>query len=203
MVRDCIDELYPRREWSEKSAEQRSLAQSFENSNSHNGTSNRSMIWSVAHTEAMRERVAQRFLDQAQFETYLPMINGKGRAVPLFPTYLFVRVGDIGWSRIDNTIGVLQLLRSSDKPARIGDDIVEAIRGQEKNGVVKLPEQEAWHVGDRVRISSGMFLGHVGLFDGMSARERVFVLLDLFGRKTRTEIAIAEIHKLELSKAIR
>jgi transcriptional antiterminator RfaH len=162
------------------------------------------MIWAVAQTESMRERVAQRWLGEAQFETYLPMIRVKKRIVPLFPAYLFVRIGDTGWSRVDNTIGVRHLLRSNDKPARIADVVVEAFRRQEKNGLIKLPEKgPLWKVGDRVRIAGGTFLGQIGLFDGMAAHERVFVLLDLFGRQTRTELACAEIHKLEESQAMR
>jgi transcription antitermination factor NusG len=151
------------------------------------------MIWSVAQTETLRERAAQRFLEQSQFETYLPLIGAKNRIVPLFPAYLFVRIGDTGWSRVDNTIGVLQLLRAGDKPAKIADDVINAIRDREHNGVVRLPERPRWQLGDRIRIGKGMFLGHIGLFDGMSARERVFVLLNLFGRQTRAELPVADL----------
>jgi transcriptional antiterminator RfaH len=151
------------------------------------------MIWSVAQTETLRERTAQRFLEQSQFETYLPLIGAKNRVVPLFPAYLFVRIGDTGWSRVDNTIGVLQLLRSGDKPAKIADRVIDAIRQREHNGVVQLPQKPRWRPGERIRITKGMFLGHIGLFDGMSGRDRVCVLLNLFGRQTRSEIRIADL----------
>ena len=161
------------------------------------------MIWTVAQTESMRERVAQRWLGEASFETYLPLIRVKKRVVPLFPAYIFVRLGETGWSRVDGTVGVRSLLRSNEKPAKITDDVLEAIRSQEKNGLIKLPEKgPLWQKGDRIRIASGSFLGQIGLFDGMTAHERVFVLLDLFGRQTRTELAIAEIHRLEISGSI-
>jgi transcription antitermination factor NusG len=146
----------------------------------------------------MRERTAQRFLEHAEFETYLPMISGKNRAGPLFPAYLFVRVGDTGWSRIDNTIGVLQLLRAGDKPARIADQIIGEIRGRERNGLVRLPERPRWQRGDRVRIGKGMFLGQIALFDGMTARERVFVLLNLFGRQTRAQVPVGDLQNVDL-----
>jgi hypothetical protein len=35
---------------------------------------------------------------------------------------------------------------------------------------------------DRVRITRGIFAGHLALFDGMRAHERVAVLLSLLGR---------------------
>ena len=151
------------------------------------------MIWSVAQTETLRERTAQRFLEQAGFEAYLPLINANNRISPLFPAYLFVRIGDTGWSRVDNTIGVLQLLRSGDKPAKIADRVIDAIRQREHNGVVQLPQKPRWRPGERIRITKGMFLGHIGLFDGMSGRDRVCVLLNLFGRQTRSEIRITDL----------
>ena len=162
------------------------------------------MIWAVAHTESMRERVAQRWLGEASFETYLPMIRVKKRIVPLFPTYLFVRLGDTGWSRVDSTIGVRSLLRANEKPARLPDELIENLQKQEKGGLIRLPEKApAWRLGDRIRIAGGTFLGHIGLFDGMAAHERVYVLLNLFGRQTRTELACAEIARLADTSALR
>jgi transcription antitermination factor NusG len=88
---------------------------------------------------------------------------------------------------------VLQLLRSGDKPAKVPDHIINEIRGRERNGLIRLPQRQRWQRGDRVRIGKGIFLGQIGLFDGMSARERVFVLLNLFGRQTRAQIPCVDL----------
>jgi transcriptional antiterminator RfaH len=154
------------------------------------------MIWSVARTESMREHTAQRWLAQTGFETYLPLISGKARPKPLFPGYLFVRIGATGWLRVENTIGILQLLRMGDQPARITDLTIEEIKAREHDGVVKLPERQRWHTGDRVLIGGGSFFGHTGLFDGMGVRERVFVLLNLFGRQTRVMLPLDDLREL-------
>ena len=158
--------------------------------------------WAAARAQPQREAAAQHFLQLAGFTVYLPRLRqhrvNHGRKVevrpPLFPGYLFVRVGNTGWSRVENTIGILQLLRTGDKPAIIADHVIEEIQSREHNGVVKLPERPRWQAGDRVRIGNGTFLGQIGLFDGMGARERVFVLLNLFGRQTRAELSIADLH---------
>jgi transcriptional antiterminator RfaH len=154
------------------------------------------MIWSVAQTESSRERTAQRWLAQVGFETYLPVINGKTRPNPLFPGYLFVRIGTTGWMRVENTIGIVGLLRSGDAPARITDQAIEEIKARERGGIVSLPERPRWQAGDRVLIGGGTFLGQIGLFDGMGARERVFVLLNLFGRQTRIQMARDDLREL-------
>jgi transcriptional antiterminator RfaH len=155
------------------------------------------MIWTVARTESLREHKAQRWLAHAGFETYLPVIAGKTRLGPLFPGYLFVRIGSTGWSRIESTIGVLALLRSGDQPARLLDAAIAEIQARERGGVVVLPERPQWRPGERVLIGSGSFFGHVGLFDGMTSRERVLVLLDLFGRQTRVELPLADLQKVD------
>jgi transcriptional antiterminator RfaH len=161
------------------------------------------MIWSVAQTESSRERTAQRWLAQTGFETYLPVISGKSRARggfcqpnPLFPGYLFVRIGTTGWMRVENTIGIVGLLRAGDVPARITDQTIAEIKARECGGIVRLPERPRWQAGDRVLIGAGSFFGQIGLFDGMSARERVFVLLNLFGRQTRVKLSVEDLREL-------
>ena len=150
-------------------------------------------FWAVAQTESSRERTAQRFLEQDGFETYLPLINAANkRAVPLFPSYLFVRIIN-RWYSIDNTIGVLQLLLSGDLPAKLRDSVVIELRRKERNGVVYLPKPRGLQLGDKVRILRGSFIDHIGLYDGMTSQQRQFVLLDLLGRKVRVELPKADL----------
>jgi transcriptional antiterminator RfaH len=146
-----------------------------------------SAFWSVAQTETNREATAVHFLGQQGFQTYLPKIILKRRIVPLFPSYLFIRVVDHWWS-IANTIGVINLLMSGDHPARLKDEIVSTIKAKEKNGLVKLPEPRGLKRGDRIRIKQGSFAGHFAIYDGMSGQERSRVLLELLGRKVTVVI---------------
>jgi transcriptional antiterminator RfaH len=152
-------------------------------------------FWSVAQTETNREGTAVHFLGQQGFETYLPKIIAKRRIVPLFPSYLFVRIQDHWWS-IGNTIAVIDLLMSGDHPARLKDEIVNTIKAKEKNGFVKLPEPRGLKRGDRIRIRQGSFAGHLAIFDGMSGPERSRVLLDLLGRKVSVVINKADLQQL-------
>ena len=39
--------------------------------------------------------------------------------------------------------------------------------------------------GDRIRVVGGAFCDSVGLYEGLSSRERVAILLELLGRKVR------------------
>jgi len=143
--------------------------------------------WSVCQCETHREPVAAGFLEQAGFETYLPRIKEKSRIVPLFTGYLFVRIIDRWWT-VNSTVGVIALLRSGDQPAQLRDQIVCEIKAKEKNGIVKLPQPPGLKVGDRVRIVRGSFADRLGIFDGMSSKDRSHILLELLGRQVRVEI---------------
>jgi transcriptional antiterminator RfaH len=155
-------------------------------------------FWAVAQTESQRETTAERFLKNRGFVTYLPLIKAtNARPVPLFPAYLFVELGEFGWSLVDNTIGVLGLLRSGDRPAKLPDDVIPKLRRQERNGVVHLPKKpQGPQIGDRMMILRGSFADHIGLYDGTLARERVAVLLSLLGRHVRVELDGVDLRRL-------
>src|SRR4249919_1288886 len=107
-------------------------------------------FWSVAQTETRREGTAASFLADQGYTTYLPRIRIiHKRIVPLFPSYLFVRIVDRWWS-VNQTIGVIQLLTAGDAPAQVRDGIVEAIRAKERGGIVRLPPPQGLHVGQKV-----------------------------------------------------
>ena len=59
---------------------------------------------------------------------------------------------------------------------------------------MKLPEPNRLKVGDRVRIvNQTNFRDHIGLYQGMSGKERVYVLLELLGRQVRVDLPCTEI----------
>jgi transcriptional antiterminator RfaH len=156
------------------------------------------MFWSVVQTETLRERTALRWLE-TDFECYLPLMRAaNARVVPLFPCYLFVKLEEAGgWSRIENSIGVIALLKSGDRPARLPDVVVPLLRAKERNGIVRLPKPRGILRGDKVQIVRGSFAECLGMFDGMASKHRVWVLLDLFGRKTRTEFERDDVRPIQ------
>ena len=156
-------------------------------------------FWSVAQTEPQRENVAVHFLGEQGFETYLPVIKAQRRLLPLFPSYLFVRIENAWWA-IGRTIGVLRVLCNGDHPAESRDEIVMKIKAQEKNGVVKLPTpRPKFIVGDKVSVVTGSFMGQIGIYDGMSGKARERVLLDLLGRKVPVELPKNAIEPLRVA----
>jgi len=76
-------------------------------------------------------------------------------------------------------------------PAKLADAIIDGLRKREHGGFIKLPPPPSRipKIGQSVRILTGSFTGHIGVYEGQSAHERICVLLDLLGRAVPTELA--------------
>jgi transcriptional antiterminator RfaH len=157
--------------------------------------------WFVVRTHAHAEAKAARNLEQQGFATYLPRYLKRwshARRVqivpaPLFPRYLFVSVNMAAqrWRSIQSTFGVAQLVRSGEVPSAVSVAIVDALRNREDaDGFIRLARHADFRRGETVRVIDGVFSVCVGLFEGMSEKERVTVLLDLLGQKVRVVMDI-------------
>jgi transcriptional antiterminator RfaH len=156
--------------------------------------------WACAQTEPVRESAATHFLGLAGYQVYCPRLRliqrRRGRKVesrpPLFPSYLFVLITQ-GWWNARWCPGVLRLLTAGDAPMPVPDSLIAEIRSRERGGLIELPRRDGIKPGDQVRVLSGPFTGHLGLYAGMRPHERVLVLLALLGGEQRVELSRASI----------
>jgi transcriptional antiterminator RfaH len=155
--------------------------------------------WYVVQTHLRAEVKAAEHLHRQGFPTYLPRYLKRRRharrvetvAAPLFPRYLFVAV-DMAtqrWRSIQSTVGIVRLVRNGDRPAAIHTRIIDELKGRENEfGFIQLDMRQAFRLGDKLRVTDGVFCDSFGSFEGMSDKERVTILLDLLGRKVRVRI---------------
>jgi transcriptional antiterminator RfaH len=143
-----------------------------------------------AQLENNREKLALHCLGLAGYQTYLPRIRARcltqtrkvvTQASPLFPGYAFVLI-ELQWHAARWSPGVLRLVLDGDRPAKVPDKVIAELGGCERNGLVELPLPPDFEHGDTVRITRGVFIGQLALFEGQRPRERVAVLLQLLGR---------------------
>ena len=125
--------------------------------------------WFAVVTTPQHEKAAFRHLDFSGIETFLPTYESsrvwKNRQkvkveLPLFPTYLFVRIDQGDRARVLRTPGVRQLVGNSREPVCLPDREIEFLR-------TSLSEQKAEPYaglieGQRVRIKSGPMRGIEG-----------------------------------------
>lgn len=152
--------------------------------------------WFVAQTHPHAECKAAIQLANQGFESYLPRYLKRRRharrvdvvAAPLFPGYLFV-AADVGaqrWRAIQSTLGIARLVMYGDKFAPVPPLVIAGLKGREdERGYIRLDDRPRFACGDKVRVTDGAFSAALGLFEGVTDKERVAILLDLLGRKVR------------------
>jgi transcriptional antiterminator RfaH len=158
--------------------------------------SSNSSRWYVVQSQPNAENKAIVHLARQGFATYLPRYLKRRRharrvdtvAAPLFPRYFFVEIDMDAqrWRSIYSTVGVSRLVCNGDQPAPVSNEIVSALRARaDASGFVHLDQRPHFHAGDKVRVLDGAFADCLALYDGMSDRDRITILLDLLGRKVR------------------
>ena len=161
------------------------------------------LAWYLVYSKPQQERLALENLERQGYESYLPFIRSRrrrsGRYIsviePMFPRYLFLHLSDEtdNWGPIRSTIGVSKLVRFGDMPARVPDDLIDALkRREDASGVQNLPEP-AFKAGEKVRIVEGPMAGYEGIFHAKTSQERVVILLEIVGQSTRVQLAVGHI----------
>ncbi|GGE34909.1 transcription antitermination protein RfaH [Agaricicola taiwanensis] len=152
--------------------------------------------WYVVQTRPNSEELAASHLKRQGFTPYLPRYQKKRRHArridlvprPLFPSYLFVAFDTEAdrWRAVHSTVGVARLVCHGDRPAPVPSGVVEGLlKRQNEEGFIALLARPTFTPGQPVRLTDGAFAEQIGLYEGMSDRDRVTVLLDLLGRKVR------------------
>lgn len=152
-------------------------------------------LWYVVHAHPREEFKALSHLRRQNYQVYLPryakMIRHARKSErvirPFFPRYLFVRL-DLainGWRAIRSTVGVNDIVCFGEQPAPLPAGVIDALEGQESEGLIEVTNKNAIKPGDNVVVLEGPFARQIGLCVSVSDQERVAILLDLLGRKVR------------------
>lgn len=133
------------------------------------------------------------------FGVYVPWCDaGDGRRVSLFGRYFFVWI-EGRWRAILNTPGVGGLVMGTETPLAFRRGEVEKLQASENDGLVVVPSSERVAVkikfekDQQVKILSGPFAGLCGVHQGMSTKQREYVLLSLLGRETVVKVAAQDL----------
>jgi len=160
--------------------------------------------WYVVQTQPNSENKAITHLSRQGFKTYLPRFLKRRRharrvevvPAPLFPRYLFVEI-DVAiqrWRSIYSTVGVSQLVCTGDTPTPVSDRVISLLKCREDAaGFIELEGRPPFRVGEEVRVLDGAFSDCLGIYDGMSDRNRIAILLDLLGRKVRVLLDVERV----------
>jgi transcriptional antiterminator RfaH len=151
--------------------------------------------WFAVVTTPQHEKAAFRYLDFGGIETFLPTYEStrvwKNRQkvkvdLPLFPTYLFVRIDQAERASVLRTPGVRQLVGNSREALCLPDREIEFLRthllDRKAEPYADLIE------GQRVRIKSGSMSGVEGWLVRKSNQFRFILTVQLIHRHVSLEV---------------
>ena len=157
------------------------------------------MHWYLVHTKPRQEKCALTNLERQGYECYLPTMpserleQGSIRLSdePLFPRYLFIRLGQGGsaksWSPIRSTKGVSRLVSFGAEPAKVDDGLVELL--QARGAAVAEQPVRLFSPGQRVQVAAGPFAGIEGIYQMAEGERRVIVLIELLSKTVPVKLA--------------
>jgi transcriptional antiterminator NusG len=170
--------------------------------------------WYVIHTYSgyenkvkanLEHRIASMDMKDKIFQVLVPteeqieIKNGKRYPVErkIFPGYVLVEMlmDDDSWYVVRNTPGVTSFVGSGNRPTPLSDPEVKQILRQLK---VHEPKYKvAFTKGEAVRVTDGPFADFHGVVDEVHPeRNKVKVLVSIFGRETPVELDFLQIEKL-------
>lgn len=169
------------------------------------------LSWHVAQVKPFCEMVAENGLRNKGFQPFNPKVYTqkivRGARTwterPYLPGYIFIRfdpVEDVTWPTINCVRGIQTLLYSAhEKPAPIRDVAMAVLLDRCNGDRVKAEDIDAAllkvvPIGSDVRVAEGPFEGFVGKVT-WSDRDRVRVVLSLFGRKTPTLLSSKDVER--------
>lgn len=164
------------------------------------------MHWYLVHTKPRQEKCALENLERQGYECYLPTFPKEkllqsGVAIadePLFPRYLFIRLGqghtDQSWTPIRSTKGVSRLVRFGVNPAKVHDGLIDSLRATEAS--VQANPEPLFTSGEQVRLTDGAFAGIEGVYRMADGDRRVMVLIELMGKPVVVKVDAASLQKV-------
>ncbi len=163
------------------------------------------MHWYLVHTKPRQEKCALDNLHQQGYQCYLPTILAEKlhqglltiAEEPLFPRYLFIRLGRgdsaKSWTPIRSTKGVSRLVSFGIEPARVDDGLIELLRMQEAS--VRAEPEPFFKPGERVRLTQAPFAGIEGIYQMADSERRVMVLIEILSKPVAVRVAPASLRK--------
>lgn len=107
----------------------------------------------------------------------------------LWPGYLLIKMelNEQSWMYVKNTTGVVDFL-GGENPNELSDAEVDELLKEMEDRRTKVSQKHKFEVGDKVKITDGVFVNFVGtVVEIFQDKGRLSVLVSIFGRDTRVD----------------
>ena len=165
--------------------------------------------WYAVYTCANHEKRVGEQLEQRSVEHFLPLYESVRRwkdrrlrlQLPLFPSYLFVRIGIRDRLRVLQVPSVVRMVGFSGLPTPLPDDEIEALRSGLARQLRAEPHPYLTR-GRRVQINNGPLQGLEGVLIRRKGNFRIVLSLELIQRSIRVDMDLADVTVLPGVKRI-
>jgi len=152
--------------------------------------------WFILQFKSNSHHLAAKNLNRQGFETFLPLHDTTSRRLsrfistskPLFPGYMFIKFdrAESEWHKINNTYGVSCLITFNSILKSVPTSFVENLMKRYDLSGKLVPIQKL-KKGDQVTVLSRPFANFIATVEKYEDDQRIWVLMDLMGRKTKIQ----------------
>jgi transcription antitermination factor NusG len=156
--------------------------------------------WFAVYTIPRHEKRLAEHFGVRQIEYFLPLYRTLRRwkdgsritlELPLFPSYIFVRISRRERARVLEVPGVLSIAGCGREPLPLPDGEIEALR--QGIGLVRLEPHPYLVVGERVRINAGPLAGMEGVLIRKKNSFRVVLTLSMIMQSIAVELDVDDL----------
>jgi transcription antitermination factor NusG len=159
--------------------------------------------WFAVYTRSRHEQSVKRQLDRKGVEGFLPTYSRVSQwrdrkkviELPLFPSYLFVKVPPINRGEVLTAFGVVGFVGDGCTPLPVPEDQILNIHRLLETGL-KYDPHPYLQIGHRVRIANGPLEGIEGILSRKKSHSRLIVSIDLIGRSVSVEIDSWQVDRI-------
>lgn len=176
--------------------------------NTYSGSENK--VKETLLTRVQKEQLEDQIVEiiVANYKELSTKIKKSGEQVQVekiknnFPGYIFIKMymSDYAWFIVRNTQGVTGFVGSTGKKAKpfpMTDEEVENIKKLQDRIDDSLLKFE-WSIGEKVEVKKGSFKGEIGIIKNFNLENKTATInLEMFGKKTPTEIDLTDIKRLK------
>ena len=159
-------------------------------------------LWCAAYVVARHEKAVADHMARRSVEAFLPLYHSiriwKNRRahveLPLFPSYLFIRISAAERIRALEVPGVVHIVSFHGMPVALPDEQIEGLRM-----ALQLRRSEPYPylaAGGRIRIKTGPLQGLEGVVLRHNSRTRIIVSVDFIQRSTAVELSPRDLEIL-------
>ena len=152
--------------------------------------------WFILQFKSNSHHLAVKNLNRQGFETFLPLHDTTSRKLsrfintskPLFPGYMFIKFdrAESEWHKINSTYGVSRLITFNSHLKSIPTKFVDSLMKRYNLSGKLLPIKKLKE-GDQVTVLKGPFANFIATVEKYEADQRIWILMDLMGRKTKIQ----------------